>query len=148
MADAAQFDPDEYRMSVGEHLEELRRRLIIALAGFAITLIVCLFFGDRVLTAFCWPLFQTLSEMDLNPQIHYDELGEGFLVWLRVNVITAVAISSPWLVYQLWQFVAAGLYPRERKHVTRYAPLSIILLIAGMVFVYFLVLPWSIQFFR
>ena len=85
--------------------------------------------------------------MDLNPQIHYDELGEGFLVWLQVNVITAIAIASPWIVYQLWQFVAAGLYPNERKYITRYSPLSIALLIPGMLFVYLLVLPWTIEFF-
>ncbi|CAN5473128.1 hypothetical protein BH09PLA1_BH09PLA1_32740 [soil metagenome] len=141
------FDPDEYRMTIGEHLEELRRRLLWGLLGFGVALGVCLLFGDKVLEAFCWPLSNVLANMDLNPQIHYDELGEGFLVWLQVNVITAIAIASPWIVFQLWQFVAAGLYPNERKYVTRYAPMSIALLILGMLFVYFLVLPWSIQFF-
>lgn len=149
MTDAprAHFDPDAYRMTIGEHLEELRRRLLWGLLGFGIALGICLFFGDRVLELFCWPLSKVLADMDLNPQIHYDELGEGFLVWLQVNVITAIALASPWIVYQLWQFVAAGLYPNERKYVTRYAPMSIVLLIVGMLFVYFLVLPWSIQFF-
>lgn len=141
------FDPDEYRMTIGEHLEELRRRMIIGLLGFAVTLGACLLFGDRVLEIFCAPLTRVQLDMGLNPQIHYDDVGEGFMVWLEVNVITAVALASPWIVYQLWQFVAAGLYPHERKYVTRYAPLSIALLIAGMLFVYFLVLPWSIQFF-
>jgi Sec-independent protein secretion pathway component TatC len=100
-----------------------------------------------VFLLFCRPLSNELGGLDLNPQIHYNELGEGFLTWLTVNVITAVALASPWIVYQLWQFVAAGLYPQERKYVTRYAPLSIGLLIGGMLFVYFLVLPWSIRFF-
>jgi sec-independent protein translocase protein TatC len=146
-ATSAPFNPDDYRMTIGEHLEELRRRLILGLVGFGVALAVCLFFGDRVLEIFCWPLSNVLTNMGLNPQIHYDELGEGFLTWLQVNVIVAIAIASPWIVYQLWQFVAAGLYPNERKYVTRYAPLSITLLIVGMLFVYFLVLPWSIQFF-
>jgi sec-independent protein translocase protein TatC len=51
------------------------------------------------------------------------------------------------MLYQLWLFVAAGLYPHERKYITRYLPLSIALLISGMLFVYFLVLPWTLQFF-
>ena len=144
---AAQFDPDEYRMTIGEHLEELRRRLIWGLIGFGVVLLFCLFFGDRVLEIFCWPLVKVQTDMGLNPQIKYDELGEGFLVWLQVNIVTAIAFASPWIVYQLWQFVAAGLYPNERKYITRYAPLSIALLISGMLFVYFLVLPWSIRFF-
>ena len=51
------------------------------------------------------------------------------------------------MVYQIWQFVAAGLYPHERKYITKYVPLSIALLIAGMIFVYFIVLPLSVDFF-
>src|SRR4051794_37221735 len=140
-------DPDEYRMTIGEHLEELRRRILMGLAGFVVALVVCLFFGDKVFLMFCRPLSSELGSLDLSPQIHYHELGEGFLTWLQVNLITAVAIASPWIVYQLWQFVAAGLYAHERKYVTRFAPMSIALLIAGMLFVYFLVLPWSIRFF-
>ncbi len=141
------FDPDQYRMTIGEHLEELRWRLILGLIGFAVVTIALLFFGDRVLQIFCDPLFSTLRNKGLNPQIYYTTLSEGFTVWLKIVLISAAAIASPWIVYHLWQFVAAGLYPNERKYVTRYAPLSIALLISGMLFVYFLVLPWTIVFF-
>lgn len=144
---SAQFDPDQYRMTVGEHLEELRRRMILGLIGFAVVAAVLLWFGDQVMIIFCRPLFDTLQAKGLNPQLYYTKLGEGFAVWLKIVLISAVAIASPWIVFQLWQFVAAGLYPHERKYVTRYAPLSIGLLIAGMLFVYFLVLPWTIEFF-
>lgn len=141
------FDPDDYRMTVGEHLEDLRRRMIFALLGLGIVLLVCLFQGDKILQMFCKPLYEALETRHLNAQIHYDQLGEGFSVWIQVNVIVAAAIASPWIVYQLWLFIAAGLYPGERKYVTRYAPLSITLLISGILFVYFLVLPWTIGFF-
>jgi sec-independent protein translocase protein TatC len=141
------FDPDDYRMTVGEHLEDLRRRMILALIGLGLVLLICLFRGDWILQQFCKPLYQALEARHLNAQIHYDQLGEGFSVWIQVNVIVATAIASPWIVYQLWLFVAAGLYPSERTYVTKYAPLSIILLISGILFVYFLVLPWTIGFF-
>jgi len=141
------FDPDQYRMSIGEHLEELRWRLILALGGFAIVLAVCLFFGTDVLSAFCAPLVNVLAKHDINPQVVTDEVGEGFMTFIEISVICATALASPWILYQLWQFVAAGLYPNERKYVTRYLPLSIGLLISGMVFVYFLVLPWTLEFF-
>lgn len=143
----AVFDPDQYRMTIGEHLEELRWRMILGLIGFAVVVAVLLFFGDKVLQVFCDPLVRTLQNKGLNPQIYYKTLPEGFTVWLKIVLISAAAIASPWIVYQLWQFVAAGLYPRERRYATRYAPLSIALLIAGMLFVYFLVLPWTIVFF-
>lgn len=142
-----EFDPDEYRMTIGEHLEELRSRLIRALLGFAVILIVCLIYGRRVETAFCAPLMTELESHGINPQLVVDELGEGFMVYISISLISAAALASPWMLYQLWQFVAAGLYPHERKYVTRYLPLSIGLLISGMLFVYFLVLPWTIRFF-
>jgi sec-independent protein translocase protein TatC len=141
------FDPEQYRMTVGEHLEELRRRLILALAGFGLVMILCLVFGQRVMTAFCAPLFETMLSRNLNPQLYYTELAQPFVVFIEISLISAAALSAPWIVWQFWQFVAAGLYPHERKLVTRYAPLSLALLIGGMLFVYFLVLPWSIQFF-
>jgi len=141
------FDPDSYRMTVGEHLEELRWRMVLALLGFAVVLGFCLYFGTDVLSAFCAPLVNTLAKHDINPQVVTDEVGEGFMTFIEISVISAAALASPWILYQLWQFVAAGLYPHERKYVTRYLPLSITLLVSGMLFVYFLVLPWTLEFF-
>jgi sec-independent protein translocase protein TatC len=142
-----EFNPDDYRMTIGEHLEELRTRLVRALIGFALVLVLCLVYGRRVETAFCAPLMNELESHGINPQLVVDELGEGFMVYISISLISAAALASPWVLYQLWQFVAAGLYPHERKYVTRYLPLSIGLLISGMLFVYFLVLPWTIRFF-
>ncbi|HEX3358236.1 MAG TPA: twin-arginine translocase subunit TatC, partial [Tepidisphaeraceae bacterium] len=81
------------------------------------------------------------------PQIYYTEVAESFMTYLKVALICAGAIASPWMVYQLWQFVAAGLYPRERKYITKYLPLSIVLLMTGMLFLYFIVLPLMMTFF-
>ena len=75
------------------------------------------------------------------------EVSESFMVYIKISMITAAAFASPWMVYQLWQFVAAGLYPHERKYITKYLPLSITLLITGMVFLYVVVLPLMLRFF-
>jgi sec-independent protein translocase protein TatC len=141
------FDPDEFRMSIGDHLEELRRRIVLGLAGLFVAAIVCLIFGKDVLSIFCRPLMIALQKQDISPQIFVDQLADGFMVYIKISMITATAIASPWIVYQLWQFVAAGLYPHERKTVTKFVPLSLGLLITGMVFVYFMVLPWTLTFF-
>jgi len=140
-------DPDDYRMTLGEHLEELRRRLILSLIGVGIALAICLYFGDSVVTGFCLPLLSVLEKYKINTQLVADEVSEGFAVFIRISVISAIALSSPWILYQLWLFIAAGLYPGERKYVTRYLPLSMGLLISGMLFVYFFVLPWTLDFF-
>ncbi len=141
------FDPDEYRMTVGEHLEELRIRMIRGLLGFAVAAIVCLIYGKQVINLFCRPLTDALQKYNLPPQLASDQVPDVFMAYMEISLITAAAIAGPWMLYQLWQFVAAGLYPQERKYITRYIPLSIGLLIGGMGFVYFLVLPWTLEFF-
>jgi sec-independent protein translocase protein TatC len=140
-------DPESYRMTVGEHLEDLRRRFVLGLIGFAVVGIVCLWYGTRLESYFCQPLVDALSAADVNPQVFYSQPGDPFMVFMQISLICAAVIAGPWILYQLWLFVAAGLYPHERKYVTRYVPLSIVLFVTGMAFVYFLVLPWTLQFF-
>jgi sec-independent protein translocase protein TatC len=140
-------DPDEYRMSIGDHLEDLRRRLIYSIIGFVIALVGCFLFSEQVIAVFCRPLLIAMQKANVNPQISFLHLPDPFMVYMEMSIITAMAIASPWILYQLWQFVAAGLYPRERRYITKYLPLSITLLITGMLFLYFFVLPVSIEFF-
>jgi len=141
------FDPDSYRMTMGEHIEELRRRILIALVGMAVASAFCFFYAGKVFAFFCRPMIDELQRQNLNPQFFYSEMGDPFMAYIKVGLVCAAAISAPWMVYQLWQFVAAGLYPHERKYITKYVPLSIALLIGGIVFVYYMVLPLTIRFF-
>lgn len=145
--DGDPFDPDGFRMGLGDHLEELRIRLILALVGFGLALAVCLFFGTSIISIFCSPLVNTLRDFNVNPQLVDREVGGAFTVYVKISMVCAGVIASPWIVYQLWQFVAAGLYPHERRYITKYLPLSLSLLVGGEVFVFLLVLPWTLQFF-
>ena len=147
LIDPTGYDPDAYRMSIGDHLEELRGRLILALIGFAVVAGLCFFYGQEVTAIFCRPLITVLLKKNLNPQLFYSELSDGFMTYVKISLICAAVLSAPWMVYQIWQFIASGLYPHERKYVTKYVPLSISLLIVGLLFVYFVVLPWTIDFF-
>jgi sec-independent protein translocase protein TatC len=142
------FHPDDFRMTVGEHLEDLRKRLILALIGFVLAAVVCLFIGrDTILPFFAKPLTDVLKVHGLPTQLHSDEIPDVFSTFLEISLICAAAVASPWIAYQFWQFIAAGLFPHERQYITKYIPLSITLLIVGMVFVYLFVLPWTIEFF-
>lgn len=134
-------------MTVGEHLEELRTRLLLAIAGLAVAVLGCLLAADKVMVFFCAPLNKQLLAHGLPPTIHYVDLTEPFMTYLKITMITAAAIAGPWMIYQVWLFVAAGLYPKERKAITRYIPLSIFLFLLGLVFVYVIVLPLCIRFF-
>ncbi len=141
------FDPDSFRMTIGEHLEELRWRLILGLLGFGVAVFGCVAFTEQVIVWFCAPLTTQLLKHHINTQIYYTQVTEVFMTYLKIWLISAAAIAGPWMIYQLWKFVAAGLYPHEQKVITRYIPLSIILLITGFVFVYLVVLPLTISFF-
>lgn len=141
------YDPDQYRMTMGEHLEELRTRLVYALLGMVVAAGLCFLLGQRLINLFCAPLISELQKKNLSTQLYYGELGEPFMVYVKISLISAAVLSAPWMLFQLWQFVAAGLYPRERKYITKYIPLSIGLLLAGVVFVYYIILPWTIAFF-
>jgi sec-independent protein translocase protein TatC len=82
---------------------------------------------------------RTLRPVTLNVQ-------EGFLTYLKVSMISGFVLASPWIFYQVWLFVAAGLYPTERRYVYRYLPASLGLFLGGAVFCYYVVLPFVLAF--
>src|SRR5579872_4249150 len=141
------FNPDDFQMSIGDHLEELRRRILLGIIGLVPAAMACLLFGRQILGFLCRPLLKSLQHYDINPQLSSLQIADAFMVYMKVSMIAALVIAGPWIIYQLWKFVSAGLYPAERKYITKYIPLSIILLLSGMMFVYYVVLPFSLQFF-
>ncbi len=143
------FDPDEFRMTIGEHLEELRKRLVYGLLGFAVVMIFFMIpaIGDRALQVLCKPLVDGLEAHHLPSQVYVNGLTEGFMTYLQISIVAGLVFAGPWLLYQMWLFISAGLYPHERKAVTKYIPLSVSLFVAGVLFVYFVVLPLTVNFF-
>jgi sec-independent protein translocase protein TatC len=148
-AEKTKFDPDEFRMTIGEHLEELRKRLVYGLLGFAIVLIAFMVpaVGNRAMEILVKPLTDGLKKYHLPSQVYVNGLTEGFMTYLQICIVAGLVFAGPWLIYQMWLFISAGLYPHERKAVTRYIPLSLILFVAGVLFVYFVVLPLTVNFF-
>jgi Tat protein translocase TatC len=139
-------DPDEYRMTFGEHLEELRVRLILSIVGFAVAFMFCLaVVRDWVFAFLCRPLLKVMHDYELNPQLH-DRTGEAFGVYLKLSAIAAAILASPWLIYQIWKFISAGLYASERRVVTKHLPLFVVLLFSGVAFSFYVVVPLTLQF--
>jgi sec-independent protein translocase protein TatC len=71
---------------------------------------------------------------------------EAFMVWLKVSAYLGVVVGSPWIFYQLWSFVAAGLYPSEKRYVYKFLPLSIGLFVSGAAVCQFLVIPLALRY--
>ena len=137
----------ETRMSFGEHLEDLRRRIILSLIGLTVGFAVCLYFGSEILSFLAAPLMVALKAADLEPQLHAIRLTEAFVCYIRVAFYGAILLSSPWIFYQLWGFVAAGLYRNERRYVQVFMPFSALLFVLGALFFITIVAPISCSFF-
>lgn len=135
------------RMTFGDHLEELRRRVIIALVGLGAAIVLCLIFGRTIVVILCRPLWAVQLANGLSPQVQVLSPAAGFSVYLRMGALAGLVLAAPWVLFQLWQFVAAGLYPRERRFARGLVPASLGLFGAGVLFLYFIVLPLVLQFF-
>jgi sec-independent protein translocase protein TatC len=79
------------------------------------------------------------------PALSTLNVQEGFLVWVKVSIVSGFVLSSPWIFYQIWAFIAAGLYPHEKRHVNVFLPISIGLFLAGVVVCQFFVIPKAIR---
>jgi sec-independent protein translocase protein TatC len=123
--------------------------MFLGLTGFAVAFFVFMVpaIGEHVVYYVCRPLFIALARNGLPPQVHTTDPAEAFMTYIKAAMISAAAVAGPWILYQMWLFVAAGLYPHERKYITKYLPLSIILFVTGITFLYFYVLPLMLEFF-
>jgi sec-independent protein translocase protein TatC len=220
-----QNDPEDMfhhtRMSLGDHIEELRRHMIKALLGFGVAMVIGFFISKPVLEFINAPVEKALLEMyeerrnekkkeyleklhrmapeekarpvtliiadteaarqlgakDLDPaqpgwvglpsQLSMETIldlappeeltshpptltslqaQEVFMVYMKVSVYCGIVLSSPWIFYQMWMFVAAGLYPHEKKYVHVWLPFSLVLFLCGVALCEFVVLPVGLNY--
>lgn len=134
-------------MSLGQHLEELRWRLILGLAGVLAACCVTVWFANDLFVLLCRPLLVALQAHGLPPQINFLTVAGPFLVYVKISLVSGVVLGGPWLIHQLWKFVSVGLYESERRLVYILAPLSAMMMLAAVAFTYFAMLPICLKFF-
>lgn len=126
------------------HLTELRKRLIscaIAVgAGFAITY----FFAEKLFQILILPLKANMPEGD---RLIFTNLPEMFFTYIKTSFIASIFLVAPFIFYQVWMFVAPGLYQKEKKFVIPFVFFSSILFVGGALFGYFVVFPFGFKFF-
>jgi sec-independent protein translocase protein TatC len=140
-------EPEEHDAAEGtfvSHLVELRNRLIHAVIAVLIVFVPLAVFAEKIFQLLAMPLLQALP---LGNSMIATEPASPFLTPIKLAFATAVVITVPYLLYQLWAFVAPGLYKRERKLVVPLLVSSTVLFYAGMAFAYFVVLPLAFSFF-
>lgn len=136
----------EPRMSFGEHLEELRYRVILALCGPVVTTLIALFFGRDLVAWLVRPLAQVLRSTGLPPQTYNFTVAGGFAIYIKVSVVAGLILAAPWIVYQFWKFIQSGLYQHERRVVLILLPFSTAMAALGVAFHYYVLLPISLMF--
>ncbi len=144
---ASEGDGDLPVMSFGDHLDELRRRLIFALLGSSIGVALGLYYADNIINFLYQPYLLALRWGEYPPHLNYFKPAGSLILYLMTGVKAGLVLASPWIIYQFWKFIAAGLYRRERVVVYRYMAPSMLLFIMGAAFFFFLVLPFMLKFF-
>jgi sec-independent protein translocase protein TatC len=138
--------PDDVRMTLGEHLEELRSRVVRALVALAVGAILCYVFIEPIMGLLTSPVYAVYKRHGMTATMQMISPGEGIFTELKVSMILGVILSAPYSIWQLWGFIAAGLYRNERKWVYRFAPVSIALFFVGALFLFFIVSPLLLDF--
>lgn len=147
MASKEHNDEDLKSMSLGDHLDELRARLVLALLGFVVAAVIGFIAGKWFLQVILLPYELAMENAGLKIQLLAFKPAEKFMAYMKASIVLGLLISSPWLFYQIWAFVAAGLYKHERKFVKVVAPASSFLFITGVVFFLMAVGPMMFKFF-
>ena len=144
-------DEDMARMSFLEHLEELRTRILRALLGLLVVYLACLGLAPDLLRLAIEP-FRSAARAIVGPGgeviqlINTKPTDQFYVQYFKVPLLAAVFLGAPWLAYQAWQFIAPGLYRKEKRWATPFIFTTGGLFILGGVFCYFIALPVTLQF--
>jgi sec-independent protein translocase protein TatC len=174
---------EETRMSLGEHLEELRKRLFRSVLVLSIAFGVAWFYKERIADWVLWPYRSSAAQINQtyveNAEAELARpgtekkrsdyflsdapgdqrllrpieerpvmfgIGESFFFVLNNSLYFALVLGGPFVLWQIWQFVGAGLYRHEKRAILRYFPVSVLLFAAGVLFCFFLIIPTGMYY--
>jgi sec-independent protein translocase protein TatC len=129
------------------HLIELRNRLIWCVAVLAVAFVICYIFAAPIYSFLVEPLAHALQAKGGDHKMIYTQLTEAFFTYLGVALWAAVFVTSPFVLMQIWKFMAPGLYANERKMLLPYLAATPILFLLGAAMAYYIVFPAAWGFF-
>ncbi len=148
---------EELRMPFWSHLEELRKRLIRSILWIAVGFGVCFNYSEDLLNVLMVPLnmkmgvqsafpFVNFTPYQIQQKLYFSTLIEPFMSHLKIAFVSGIILVIPALLYQAWKFISPGLLPHERRYAGRFVFFSTIFFLIGLLFCYFLLLPFAIPF--
>src|SRR5690606_29075462 len=137
---------DDVEMSFFDHLGELRKRLIRVLIGMLPGVAVGWYFKEWLLDLLVKPLVTAWRQLGLGePSLHFANPVDPFLAYLQLALVSGLLMSAPWVFYQLWAFIAPGLYRREKRLAIPFVVASTVCFVGGALFGYFIVFPMGFE---
>lgn len=133
------------KMLLTQHLEELRRRLIICVVAVGIGFAACYFFKEKIFEWLMRPMIQVLP--DEFQKLIYTAPHEAFMTYLKISLISGIGVAMPVILFETWRFIAPGLYEHEKQTFFPLTFFSVFLFCGGILFAYFVVFPYGFKFF-
>lgn len=144
---AQQDQIDDSSAPLIEHLTELRNRILYSLGAFLVAMILCFTVWNPIFNFLTQPICDALASRQQDCGLVLIKLQEGFFVAVRISVMGGFALSFPVIAFQLWRFVAPGLYRTEKQAFLPFLLASPVMFFIGASFAYYLVLPIAFDFF-
>ena len=129
------------------HLAELRKRLINSFIFLIIFFVGCYFFAENLYGFLVEPYAKAVKDDETERRLIFTALQETFLTYLKVSFFVAFFVTCPFILMQIWKFIAPGLYKHEKLAILPYLILTPVLFFLGGILVYYLVMPLAIKFF-
>lgn len=144
--ESASDDPerDLQKMSFLDHLEELRKRLVVSLIAVAVAFFLCWHFAELIFGKLQEPLTKFLPSGD---KLAYTRLTAPFFLYMKVAFFAGLFVAAPVILWQLWLFIAPGLYKRERRYAAPFVIFASLFFILGGWFGFSYLLPATCSFF-
>lgn len=129
-------------MTLLEHLDELRRRLLRTLIVVLVAFFACFAFAEYIYDVLAMPVKPHIP----GGKLHFLRITDPFIVYIKVALLAAIFLTSPYLVSQLWGFVSPGLYRREKRYAIPFIFFGSFFFLGGGLFGYFIAFPFAVEF--
>jgi sec-independent protein translocase protein TatC len=144
-------EEDLPRMGLLEHLEELRTRIVRSLVVFTLCFAVCWGFAGRIYRFLAQPIYNSAAwpkdpVTEIPEKLVFLGIVDPFILYVKVAALAAVFVASPFILFQLWAFVAPGLYKREKRLAIPFILSGSLLFLAGGAFAYYVAFPFAVDF--
>jgi sec-independent protein translocase protein TatC len=132
------------KMSFLEHLDELRKRIVQSCLGVAVGILASFAFINYIVNFILTPTWKVLPA---GSRMIYTQPGEAFGLYIQVSLIMGVVLAAPWIMYQVWLFIAPGLYANEKRLAVPFVVLGTLGFVSGTLVNHYLTFPFMMRFF-